>query len=161
MANPVIGGTSPLLEKAIMASIMTQTKTPKLKSRAKAPSRSKKLQQKKTCDDSDYCHYTAVYPMMLGLLARGDYVSDIAAYLNINPGIAGVASGEICSWDLEPLDMSQHPPLPCSRESDVSAALDCVTRCRALSPPTIAMRRTTIPAPRVAGFVSAVLEPVT
>lgn len=110
-----------------MASIMTQTKTPKLKSRAKAPTRSKKIQQTKTRDDSDYCHYTAVYPMMLGLLARGDYVSDIAAYLNISPGfVAGVASGDMRIRDLEPLDMSQHPPLPCSRESDVSAALDCV-----------------------------------
>jgi len=110
-----------------MATKKLYTKTPKLKSRAKAPTRNKKLQQKKTYD-ANYCfHYTAVYPMMLGLLARGEYVSDIAAYLQIDPGfVAGAASGDMRIWDLGPLDMSQHPPLPCSRVSDVSAAPDRV-----------------------------------
>lgn len=76
---------------------------------------------------NNYCHYTAVYPKMLGLLARGDHVSDIAAYLKIDPAfVAAVASGDMRIRDLEALDMSQHPPLPCSRSTDVSAALNCV-----------------------------------
>lgn len=106
-----------------MTSARTRATAPnKLKSRAKAPLRNKKHQPAE-----HYCHTTAVYPEMLGLLARGDHVSDIAAHLQISPGlVARVACGELRIRGLEPLDMSQHPPLPCSRESDVSAALDRV-----------------------------------
>ena len=81
--------------------------------------------------DNSYC---AIYPAMLGLLARGDAVSDIAAYRKTDPVfVAAVASGDMRIRDLEALDMSQHPPLPCARSSDVSDALELVdAACRAL-----------------------------
>ena len=72
----------------------------------------------------DSRYYTA-YPAIKGLLARGDNVSDIAAHLSVEPGyVAAIADETIRIRDVNALDMTNYPALPCSRHSDVSSALD-------------------------------------
>ena len=70
-------------------------------------------------------HYYDAYPAIKGLLARGDNVSDIAAHLSVEPGyVAAIADETIRIRDVNALDMTNYPALPCSRHSDVNSALD-------------------------------------
>lgn len=70
-------------------------------------------------------HYQDAYPAIKGLLARGDIVSDIAAHLCVEPGyVAAIADDTLRIRDVDALDMTHYPALPCSRRSDVGAALD-------------------------------------
>lgn len=90
--------------------------------RAKAPSRNKNNLNEARCE---YNHYYACYPAIMGLLDRGDRVSDIAAHLSVDPGfIAAIADGTIRIRDLEAQDMSRYPALLCSRSADVGSAVD-------------------------------------
>ena len=92
--------------------------TPRPKASSRKASSRKKVRY-------EHNHYYASYPAITGLLNRGDRVSDIAAHLSIDPGfIAAIADGSIRIWDLEAQDMSHYPALPCSRGSDVNAAVD-------------------------------------
>lgn len=95
--------------------------------RAKASRTQKYRDQRKSYQstyDDDYC---AIYPAIKGLLARGDCVADIAAHLRVDPDyVAAIADETIRIQDVNALDMTLYPALPCSRLSDVGAALDCL-----------------------------------
>lgn len=91
------------------------------------PKRRTKAPSKSTTAKSQPYHnrHLQLVPMIMGLLIRGDTVSDIAAHCRVEPAfVAGIADGTVSFNCVRgPADMSEYPALPCSREADVDAAL--------------------------------------